>query len=150
LQNRHEPDAARITQDAALFVLLHEIGHSFLADRQVPFLGREEDAADEIAALLAIDPARGSSSSRLRTAARAMTILILRDARIASAASGTAPIPSASPLGVVKRQGKRMTKAVGFYTRRSTQTGSRVFVTRRHARFSKNTDPDTARWRRLR
>ncbi len=46
--------ADRVGEDAALFVLLHELGHAFLMDRGVPVLGSIEDAADEFASMVAI------------------------------------------------------------------------------------------------
>ena len=49
-----EANADRLEEDAALFVLLHELGHAFLMDRDVPVLGSAEDAADEFASMVAI------------------------------------------------------------------------------------------------
>jgi hypothetical protein len=41
--------------DALLFVVLHELSHALIHDESLVVLGREEDAADEIATLLAIE-----------------------------------------------------------------------------------------------
>ena len=37
-----------------LFVAAHEYGHALIHQQRVPFLGREEDAADQIATMLAL------------------------------------------------------------------------------------------------
>jgi hypothetical protein len=49
-----EESADRVVEDAALFVLFHELGHAFFRDRNVPVLGSGEDAADEFASMVAI------------------------------------------------------------------------------------------------
>lgn len=42
------------TRDAALFVLQHEIAHALIDQLKLPVLGREEDAADTFASLMAV------------------------------------------------------------------------------------------------
>ena len=37
-----------------LFVLLHETGHALISDLEIPVLGREEDAADQLATVMAL------------------------------------------------------------------------------------------------
>ncbi len=43
-----------MTLDALTFVLLHEIGHAFVAELKMGVTGGEEDAADELASLILI------------------------------------------------------------------------------------------------
>lgn len=47
---------------AVRFTLLHELGHALIGELQIPVLGREEDAADEFAAIL-LAPESGTSSA---------------------------------------------------------------------------------------
>jgi Putative metallopeptidase len=54
LRARGDHNSERTAREATLFVLLHEIAHAFISDKHLPILGREEDAADEIATFLAI------------------------------------------------------------------------------------------------
>ncbi len=41
--------------DTVLHTLLHEAGHAFIADQDIPILGKEEDAVDNLAAVLMIE-----------------------------------------------------------------------------------------------
>lgn len=41
--------------DTVLHTLLHEAGHAFIADQNIPVLGKEEDAVDNFAAVLMIE-----------------------------------------------------------------------------------------------
>lgn len=41
--------------DTVLHTLLHEAGHAFIADQNIPILGKEEDAVDNFAAVLMIE-----------------------------------------------------------------------------------------------
>lgn len=54
LAQDNDPDEAAIefALNNSIFVLYHEIGHLFVGEFGIPILGREEDAADNIAALL--------------------------------------------------------------------------------------------------
>lgn len=47
------------------FILLHELGHALIRILDLPVLGREEDAADQIAAYLILQPPGNSPSSAL-------------------------------------------------------------------------------------
>ncbi|WP_070968927.1 DUF4344 domain-containing metallopeptidase [Vibrio sonorensis] len=42
-------------QDTILHTLLHEAAHAYIADQNIPILGKEEDAADNFAAVVMID-----------------------------------------------------------------------------------------------
>ena len=44
--------ATEFALNNGLFVLQHEIGHLFVAEFELPVLGKEEDAADSLAALV--------------------------------------------------------------------------------------------------
>lgn len=41
--------------DTILHTLIHEAGHAYIADQNIPILGKEEDAVDNLAALLMIE-----------------------------------------------------------------------------------------------
>ncbi len=41
--------------DTVLHTLLHEAGHAYIADQNIPILGKEEDAVDNLAAILMIE-----------------------------------------------------------------------------------------------
>lgn len=41
--------------DTVLHTLLHEIGHAYVADKQIPVLGKEEDAVDNLAAIVMLE-----------------------------------------------------------------------------------------------
>lgn len=41
--------------DTVLHTLLHEAGHAYIADQNIPILGKEEDAVDNFAALMMIE-----------------------------------------------------------------------------------------------
>ena len=52
-----EPDQEELFGGAFAFILTHEIGHAIIDGLKLPVLGREEDAADELAALAMLDSA---------------------------------------------------------------------------------------------
>tara|TARA_Y100001956_G_scaffold82836_1_gene106056 strand:- start:941 stop:1714 length:774 start_codon:yes stop_codon:yes gene_type:complete len=41
--------------DTVLHTLIHEVGHAYIADQNIPILGKEEDAVDNLAAVLMIE-----------------------------------------------------------------------------------------------
>jgi len=52
------------------FTLLHELGHALIAELKIPVLGREEDAADQLATILLLasrDGLRGSLIQKVRS-----------------------------------------------------------------------------------
>jgi hypothetical protein len=51
--NDRDPD--RSVEDALLFTALHEVGHAVIHVLDLPVTGREEDAADQLAALILAD-----------------------------------------------------------------------------------------------
>jgi Putative metallopeptidase len=51
LTQQERENAAEFVVGNMLFVMLHELGHTAIADFKLPVLGREEDAADEFAIL---------------------------------------------------------------------------------------------------
>lgn len=48
-------DRARAVDDALLFTTLHEVGHALVGVLDLPVTGREEDAVDQLAALILVD-----------------------------------------------------------------------------------------------
>ena len=48
-------DIARTSSGAIMFILLHELGHALIHSHQIPVLGREEDAADQISAFFLLN-----------------------------------------------------------------------------------------------
>ena len=52
LTDEQTQEAITFAQRAATYVLYHEIGHLFVAQYELPILGREEDVADNIATLM--------------------------------------------------------------------------------------------------
>lgn len=47
------PDPDQRTRETVAFILLHEMGHALIHELDLPAVGREEDAADEFASLMA-------------------------------------------------------------------------------------------------
>lgn len=52
LTEQQQLDATEFAVNNAMFIMEHEIGHLFVAEFGLPVLGKEEDAADSLAALL--------------------------------------------------------------------------------------------------
>ena len=50
-----DDDVDRAVNDALLFTILHEAGHALIDVLQLPVAGREEDAADQLAAIILVD-----------------------------------------------------------------------------------------------
>jgi len=50
--DKSEEQQLAITANAIAFVLLHEVGHAFLGENKIAILGKEEDAVDDISAVL--------------------------------------------------------------------------------------------------
>lgn len=53
----HDPDREQSVDDALLFTTLHEVGHALVNVLDLPVTGREEDAVDQLAALILVDGA---------------------------------------------------------------------------------------------
>ncbi|GHA64754.1 DUF4344 domain-containing metallopeptidase [Photobacterium aphoticum] len=54
-QKRYGKSAQEGALDTLLHTLLHEAGHAYIADQDIPVLGKEEDAVDNFATLLLLD-----------------------------------------------------------------------------------------------
>lgn len=50
-----EADRDQAVNDALLFTTMHEVGHALVNVLQIPTTGREEDAVDQLAALILVD-----------------------------------------------------------------------------------------------
>lgn len=57
-----EEDYRYAVGSAWLFVFIHELGHALIDAYQLPVIGREEDAADDIATLVMIDAGAGDAA----------------------------------------------------------------------------------------
>lgn len=67
----HPPEEAiRMSVDAMLFVLLHELGHAVIGELELPTTGKEEDSADEFATLIAAMVLPDAEAPSARAAAR--------------------------------------------------------------------------------
>jgi len=55
-----EPKAGELLGGAVNFVSYHELGHAVIHVLDLPFLGHEEDAADQLAALIALEDSHGA------------------------------------------------------------------------------------------
>jgi hypothetical protein len=51
----HDHDRDQAVDDALLFTTLHEVGHALVSVLDLPVTGREEDAVDQLAALILVD-----------------------------------------------------------------------------------------------
>ncbi|MCW8329420.1 DUF4344 domain-containing metallopeptidase [Photobacterium sp. SDRW27] len=61
-----EPQLGAI--DTILHTLLHEAGHAFVADQNIPVLGKEEDAVDNFATLMMINYVEGGDDAAISAA----------------------------------------------------------------------------------
>jgi hypothetical protein len=63
----------------SLFVVAHELGHAVISEMSLPVLGREEDAADAFAAVIAIQMKAGFTDRVLTEAAKGWFLADMRD-----------------------------------------------------------------------
>ncbi|EGU43158.1 hypothetical protein VII00023_18359 [Vibrio ichthyoenteri ATCC 700023] len=56
------------TIDTLLHTLLHEAGHAYIADRNIPVLGKEEDAVDNFAAIIMLEYIEGGDEATISAA----------------------------------------------------------------------------------
>lgn len=54
-ESRYGKSAEQGAIDTLLHTLLHESGHAYIAENQIPVLGKEEDAADDFATMMLLD-----------------------------------------------------------------------------------------------
>ncbi|MEF1291843.1 DUF4344 domain-containing metallopeptidase [Vibrio sp. M260118] len=54
--------------DTVLHTLLHEAGHAYIADQNIPILGKEEDAVDNFAALIMIEYVENGADAAISAA----------------------------------------------------------------------------------
>ncbi len=54
--------------DTLLHTLLHEIGHAYIVDKNIPILGKEEDAVDNFATIILLDYVHGGSEIAISAA----------------------------------------------------------------------------------
>jgi hypothetical protein len=72
-------DSAEFVTGNVLFVLGHETGHALISEFGLPVLGREEDAADALASIVAIKMARSFADRVVVNAARGWFLSDQRD-----------------------------------------------------------------------
>ena len=72
-------DSAEFVTGNVLFVLAHETGHALISEFGLPVLGREEDAADSLAAIVAIKMANSFADRVVVNAARGWFLSDQRD-----------------------------------------------------------------------
>ncbi|PKF78837.1 hypothetical protein CW749_14985 [Vibrio sp. vnigr-6D03] len=54
--------------DTVLHTLIHELGHAYIADQQIPVLGKEEDAVDNLAAIIMIEYVENGADAAISAA----------------------------------------------------------------------------------
>ncbi|BDU40545.1 DUF4344 domain-containing metallopeptidase [Vibrio nigripulchritudo] len=54
--------------DTVLHTLLHELGHAYIADKQIPVLGKEEDAVDNLATIVMIEYVENGADAAISAA----------------------------------------------------------------------------------
>ncbi|NOH78715.1 hypothetical protein F0231_03060 [Vibrio sp. RE86] len=54
--------------DTVLHTLIHEAGHAYIADQNIPILGKEEDAVDNLAAVLMIEYVENGADAAISAA----------------------------------------------------------------------------------
>ncbi|USD67700.1 DUF4344 domain-containing metallopeptidase [Vibrio sp. SCSIO 43136] len=54
--------------DTVLHTLIHEIGHAYIMDKKIPILGKEEDAVDNLAAIVMIEYFENGADSAISAA----------------------------------------------------------------------------------
>ncbi|WP_241901335.1 DUF4344 domain-containing metallopeptidase [Vibrio sp. 10N.286.49.B3] len=60
--------ASQLAMDTLLHTLLHEMAHALIADNQIPILAKEEDAADNLAAIMMINYVEQGDSAAINAA----------------------------------------------------------------------------------
>jgi hypothetical protein len=58
-------DRDQAVDDALLFTTLHEVGHALVSVLDLPITGREEDAVDQLAALILVDGSDGGDEAAI-------------------------------------------------------------------------------------
>lgn len=61
----HDRDRDQAVDDALLFTTLHEVGHALVSVLDLPITGREEDAVDQLAALILVDGSDGGDEAAI-------------------------------------------------------------------------------------
>jgi len=69
LTDAQTEEAITFAQNATAYVLYHEIGHLFVSQFELPILGKEEDAADNIATLMLLEMGTEATDNTLLDAA---------------------------------------------------------------------------------
>lgn len=71
-KNKYDEKFNKSAQDGAidtvLHTLFHEIAHAYIADKNIPILGKEEDAADNLAAVMMIEYVDNGADSAISAA----------------------------------------------------------------------------------
>jgi len=80
-------DSAEFVTGNVLFVLAHETGHALISEFGLPVLGREEDAADSLAAIVAIKMASSFADRVVVNAARGWFLSDQRDRKEGAASA---------------------------------------------------------------
>jgi len=60
-----DQDRDQAVDDALLFTTLHEVGHALVSVLDLPITGREEDAVDQLAALILVDGSDGGDEAAI-------------------------------------------------------------------------------------
>ncbi|WP_159651205.1 DUF4344 domain-containing metallopeptidase [Vibrio atypicus] len=72
IKNKYEEKYGKSAQlgavDTMLHTLIHEAGHAYIADQNIPILGKEEDAVDNLAAILMIDYVENGDAAAISAA----------------------------------------------------------------------------------
>jgi hypothetical protein len=61
-------EGAQAVSDALLFTMLHEVGHALVHVLDIPIAGREEDAVDQLAAVMLVDGSDEGSTAAIHGA----------------------------------------------------------------------------------
>jgi hypothetical protein len=64
-----DEEGAQAVSDALLFTTLHEVGHALVDVLDIPIAGREEDAVDQLAAVMLVDGSEAGSEAAVNGAA---------------------------------------------------------------------------------
>ena len=63
-----DEEGAQAVSDALLFTMLHEVGHALVDVLDIPIAGREEDAVDQLAAVMLVDGSDEGSAAAINGA----------------------------------------------------------------------------------